>query len=93
MEVAGLKPGATEEIMPDPRCKRIFAALSEYLDGELRAKTCKELERHLAGCQPCLAYLDTLKTTIQACRAYRVKTAPKPSARVRRALLAAARKS
>jgi len=75
--------------MPDPRCKRIFAALSEYLDGDLRAKTCKELERHLAGCQPCLAYLDTLKTTIHACRAYRVKKAPKPSARVRRALLEA----
>jgi len=79
--------------MADPRCKRIFAALSEYLDGDLRAKSCKELERHLAGCQPCLTYLDTLKTTIKACRAYRVKTAPKPSARVRRALLAAARKS
>jgi RNA polymerase sigma-70 factor (ECF subfamily) len=79
--------------MPDPRCKRIFAALSEYLDGDLRAKTCKELERHLAGCRPCLAYLDSLKTTIQACHAYRVKKVPKPSARVRRALLEAARKS
>ena len=79
--------------MPDRRCKRIFAALSEYLDSDLRAKTCKELERHLAGCRPCLAFLDTLKTTIQACRAYRVKKVPKPSARVRRALLEAARKS
>ena len=78
--------------MPDPRCKRIFAALSEYLDGDLRAKTCKELERHLAGCEPCIAYLDTLKTTIHACRTYRVKKVPKPSARVRRALLQAVRK-
>ena len=79
--------------MPDPRCKRIFAALSEYLDGDLRAKTCKELERHLAGCQTCLVYLDTLRTTIKACRAYRVKKAPKPSERVRRALLEAIRKA
>ena len=75
--------------MRDARCKRIFAALSEYLDGDLRAKNCKELERHLAGCQPCLAYLDTLKTTIQASRSYRVNKAPKPSARVRSALLEA----
>lgn len=78
--------------MPDPRCKRIFAALSEYLDGDLRAKSCKELERHLAGCQPCIAYLDTLKTTIRACRTYRVKKVPKPSTRVRAALLQAVRK-
>ena len=79
--------------MPDPRCKRIFAALSEYLDGDLRAKTCKELERHLQGCEPCLVYLDTLRTTIKACRAYRVKKVPKPSKRVRRALLEAIRKA
>ena len=78
--------------MRDARCKRIFAALSEYLDGDLRAKNCKELERHLAGCQPCLAYLDTLKTTIQASRSYRVKKVPKPTARVRRALLETIRK-
>ncbi|MFB3923308.1 MAG: anti-sigma factor [Terriglobia bacterium] len=78
--------------MRDSRCRRIFSALSEYLDGGLRARNCKELERHLAGCKPCLAYLDTLKTTIRACRAYRVKKVPKPSAQVRRALIEAATK-
>lgn len=72
--------------MTDPHCKQIFALLSEYLDGELPVKNCRELERHLKGCQPCLAFLENLKTTIQACRTYRVKKVPRPSARICAAL-------
>jgi RNA polymerase sigma-70 factor (ECF subfamily) len=79
--------------MPVRRCKQIFATLSEYLDGELPAKNCRELERHLKGCKPCLAYLESLKTTIQACRQYRVRQVPRPSARVRAALRKALRES
>ena len=77
---------ALSQPMPDRRCKQIFAALSEYLDGELPVKNCRELERHLKDCKPCLAYLDSLKTTIQACRKLRATKIPLPSARVRRAL-------
>jgi RNA polymerase sigma-70 factor (ECF subfamily) len=79
--------------MREGYCKQIFAALSAYLDGELPVANCRELERHLKGCQPCLAYLENLKTTIQACRDYRVKKVPRPSAQVRQALLKAVRKS
>lgn len=79
--------------MPDPRCKEIFATLSQYLDGELPARNCRELERHLRGCKPCIAYLQNLKTTIQACRRYRVQKAPRLSARIRRLLLEALRQS
>jgi hypothetical protein len=58
----------------DPRCKKIFATLSDYLDGEL--KDCRELEKHLRGCAPCLRYLRTLKLTTEACRQYgRLNTA------------------
>lgn len=64
--------------MPDPRCKRIFASLSEFLDGELPARNCRELERHLAGCKPCVAYLETLKVTAQACQRYGEVPAPAP---------------
>jgi anti-sigma factor RsiW len=66
--------------MPDLRCKRIFATLSEFLDAELPARTCRELERHLAGCKPCVAYLETLKTTTEACQRYGEVTAPAPPA-------------
>lgn len=64
--------------MHDPRCKRIFAVLSEFLDGELPARNCRELERHLAGCKPCVAYLETLKTTAEACQRYGEVPAPAP---------------
>jgi RNA polymerase sigma-70 factor (ECF subfamily) len=75
--------------MVDPRCKKVFAALSQYLDGELPARNCRELEKHLRGCKSCLAYLQTLKSTIEACREYTAPRAPRPPAHVRAALLKA----
>jgi RNA polymerase sigma-70 factor (ECF subfamily) len=78
--------------MPDRHCKQIFAVLSEYLDGELPVKNCRELERHLKGCRPCFAYLESLKTTVEACRRYKAPRAPALSKQVKAALLAAVRK-
>jgi len=77
--------------MPDRHCKQIFAMLSEYLDGELPVKNCRQLERHLKGCRPCIAYLESLKTTVEACRRYRPPRAPTLSKQVKAALLAAVR--
>lgn len=65
--------------MPSRQCKWIFAALSQFLDGELPARNCRELERHMAGCKPCQAYLQTLKITAQACREYGEWAALAPS--------------
>jgi RNA polymerase sigma-70 factor (ECF subfamily) len=78
--------------MPDRHCKQIFAMLSEYLDAQLPAKNCHELERHLKGCRPCIAYLESLKTTVEACRRYKAPRAPALSKQVKAALLAAVRK-
>ena len=77
--------------MADRRCKRVFAMLSDYLDAELPVKNCDDLERHLKGCRPCLAYLESLKNTIEACRRYKVQSIPPPSKKVRESLLAALR--
>jgi anti-sigma factor RsiW len=59
-------------------CRKIFAALSEYLDGELPPRSCRELERHMADCEPCLAYLETLRATADACRKYSELESLKP---------------
>jgi RNA polymerase sigma-70 factor (ECF subfamily) len=75
--------------VPERRCKQIFAMLSEYLDGELAAKNCRQLESHLKGCRPCIAYLQTLKTTVEACRRYQVGRIPVPSKQVKAALRSA----
>jgi len=77
--------------MTDVRCKKIFALLSAYLDGELPEHGCRELKRHLQGCKPCLAYLESLKATIRACRKCQVGKVPRPSPRVRAALMNAFR--
>ncbi len=47
--------------MPDRRCRHIFAMLSDYLNAELPVKHCRDLERHLKSCEPCIAYLESPK--------------------------------
>jgi len=58
-------------------CKQIFGALSEYLDGELDPEFCATLEKHMKGCEPCEAFLATLKKTVDLCRESSVPL-PKP---------------
>ena len=79
--------------MIDQHCKQIFATFSEYLDAQIPAKNCRQLERHLKGCPPCIAYLESLKTTVEACRRYKAPRAPALSKQVRAALLAAIKRS
>jgi anti-sigma factor RsiW len=70
-------------------CRRIFAALSEFLDGNLPARNCRQLQKHLSDCKPCIEYLETLKKTIGACRLYKAAPAPPPSPAVREAIVKA----
>jgi len=49
-------------------CRQMFAELSDYLDEELDASLCAELEKHIEGCEPCKAFLASLQETIQTCR-------------------------
>jgi RNA polymerase sigma-70 factor (ECF subfamily) len=81
------------KIVPDRHCRQIFAMLSEYLDAELPVKNCRALERHLKGCAPCIAYLGSLKTTVEACHRYQSPRAPALSKQVKAALLAAIQRS
>jgi RNA polymerase sigma-70 factor (ECF subfamily) len=50
------------------RCRKMFAGLSDYLDGELDDFSCEEIETHLNGCEPCKKFLRSLESTIQHCR-------------------------
>ncbi len=49
-------------------CRELFARLSEFLDGELTAELCRELQQHLEGCAPCEAFAHTLRQTVELCR-------------------------
>jgi RNA polymerase sigma-70 factor (ECF subfamily) len=49
-------------------CRKMFAGLSDYLDGELDDFSCEEIEAHIEGCEPCKKFLNSLRATIHACQ-------------------------
>jgi anti-sigma factor (TIGR02949 family) len=44
-------------------CKDAIDVIADFLDQTLSADVGRELERHLAGCEPCIAYLNTYRKT------------------------------
>ena len=45
-------------------CQELLGQLSDYVDGELEASLCAELEAHLAECPNCRVMVDTVRKTI-----------------------------
>ena len=74
---------SVEEPKP-PACRRMFAALSDYMDGVIGKAACDEMDRHLHDCKPCQVLLASLKSAVTQCRSYRclsmIVIAPKNSA-------------
>ena len=50
-------------------CENLLGSLSEYIDGELSPELCREIEKHLAGCENCRVILNTTKRTIDLVQA------------------------
>ena len=69
------------------RCKAMFAELSDYLDEQLDDSLCEELERHMAGCEPCQAFIATLEATIEQCRNSARDCPPREAAKLRQELI------
>lgn len=69
------------------RCKAMFAELSDYLDEQLDDSLCEDLERHMAGCEPCQAFIATLKATIEQCRNSTRDCPPREAAKLRQQLM------
>jgi len=49
-------------------CKECLELLHGYLEGGLDAKTYEELSEHFDDCPPCIAFLQTYKTTTKLCK-------------------------
>lgn len=45
-------------------CRHLLDSLSPYVDGELGAELCAEIERHLSGCENCQIVVDSLRKTV-----------------------------
>jgi len=57
-------------------CKDVLALLSDYLNLDLPAEACKEIEDHLAECSPCVEFAERLRQTVALCRRYRPEELP-----------------
>jgi anti-sigma factor RsiW len=55
------------KLLPSPLvCRDAVELVSDYLDGTLSRRRRRRLEKHLAGCDACAAYLDQMRATIAA---------------------------
>ena len=50
-------------------CESLLGSLSEYIDGELNPELCREIEKHLEGCENCRIVLNTTRRTIDLVQA------------------------
>ena len=49
-------------------CKECLELLCDYLDGELDSQVSASLEEHFKDCPPCIAFVNTYKSTTHLCR-------------------------
>jgi RNA polymerase sigma-70 factor (ECF subfamily) len=71
-------------------CEEVLALLSSYLNLELPAEACAEIEEHLAGCSPCIEFAESLRQTVDLCRRFQPAALPTPIGEEARARLMAA---
>jgi RNA polymerase sigma-70 factor (ECF subfamily) len=45
-------------------CQDLLKAINDYVDGGIDPAMCAELEKHLAGCNPCQVVVDNVRQTI-----------------------------
>lgn len=58
-------PGDTPE--PDAvECRQLAELLADYLEGTLSKRMRELIEWHIDGCQPCVAFVNTYRGTVNA---------------------------
>lgn len=48
-----------------PHCQHLLSGLSDYVDGQLEAALCADLEQHLRECDNCRVVVNTLQKTVE----------------------------
>ena len=46
------------------QCRSLLSSLSDYVDGNLEALLCAQIEEHMAECENCRVVVDTLRKTV-----------------------------
>lgn len=65
------------------KCRGLFAALSDYLDGIVEDAVCEQMQKHIADCAPCQAFVASLKAVVAQCRRYSPECPPDRLQRMR----------
>ena len=60
------------------RCREVVELLNDYLDGTLIGAEREEVERHLATCDGCIAFLQQLRTTVRVASTLTEDDVPAP---------------
>ncbi len=47
------------------KCNEIIENMSAYIDNELGSEECARMEKHLQNCDECVAFINTLKKTVE----------------------------
>ena len=75
---------------PGPDCPDVLDLFSRYLENEINAQVCAEMQQHLRQCDRCRGLCDGMKSTLNTCQltAYAVPKAVQSDLRdaIRRAL-------
>lgn len=75
-----------DALAPAPGCPDIVRALSEQLEGQIDARSCAELDRHVSSCPACARTCGALKDALRVCKQ---SPTPTPSREVRARVQAA----
>jgi anti-sigma factor RsiW len=59
-------------------CEGLSSLFSQYLDGELPAGSCEQIERHARECGHCAEFLDSVRRTVSLCRDLKTGESPRP---------------
>jgi predicted anti-sigma-YlaC factor YlaD len=63
-----------------PQCKLLLGSLSEYIDGDLQAELCAEIEAHMKDCDNCRVVINTLRKTVEIYQKAAISPAEIPNA-------------
>lgn len=73
-------------------CREVVDLLTEYLEGGLTVDEARRLEGHLANCDACTGFLESLRTVRASAGALRADAVPDDCRRALRSFLADTRK-
>lgn len=77
-----LRAKARKSTAQPQKCRELFAALSEYLDGRIEPNACEKMAAHIESCPACVAFLRDLRAAIDRCRSLEVACDPLVTSRL-----------